>query len=144
MELIKQVDSEIKEIQKESLRKNMGFAFISFKEKDHVQETLEEIELVRQNLMSKKTIALGIADWKVQQAYPPSDIIWSEIQNISEKDLSYRSYLLQFLNLVTSILAVMTILFFDDLILKHNTAALLVAQYFCPLLLAFFNLYLNP
>ena len=57
----------------------MGFAFISFKEKDHVQETLEEIELVRQNLMSKKTIALGIADWKVQQAYPPSDIIWSEI-----------------------------------------------------------------
>ena len=43
----------------------MGFAFISFKEKDHVQETLEEIELVRQNLMSAKTMRLGIANWKV-------------------------------------------------------------------------------
>jgi hypothetical protein len=58
----------------------MGFAFISFKEKDNVQETLEEIDMVRQNLMSeKRTLKLGIADWKVQQAYPPSDIIWSEI-----------------------------------------------------------------
>jgi len=65
LQLIKQTDLEIKEIQQNSQKKNMGFAFISFKEKDHVQETLEEIELVRQNLMSAKTMRLGIADWKV-------------------------------------------------------------------------------
>jgi hypothetical protein len=45
-----------------------------------VVETLEEIELVKQNLMNdKKTIKLGIQNWRVSNAYPPSDIIWSEL-----------------------------------------------------------------
>ena len=38
----------------------------------------------------------------------------------------------------------MLTLFLDGYILNKNTAALLVAQYFCPLMLAFFNLYLHP
>jgi len=45
--------------------------------------TIEEIDFVKSTLMSdKKGLKLGIKEWKVNQAYPPTDIIWSEIHNI--------------------------------------------------------------
>jgi len=37
----------MKAIQDESKKTNLGIAFISFKEKDCVSDTLEEIELVK-------------------------------------------------------------------------------------------------
>lgn len=42
---------EIKQIQSASKKKNLGFALISFKNKDCVYETIDEIDLVKQNLM---------------------------------------------------------------------------------------------
>ena len=41
------IDEKIKNIQNESLLKNLGIAFICFKEKDCVTDTLDEIELVK-------------------------------------------------------------------------------------------------
>ena len=62
----------------------MGFAFVSFKERRCVMETLEEIELVKQDLISRgKLDKLGIENWEAINAYAPSDLIWEDIANIS-------------------------------------------------------------
>ena len=60
----------------------------------------------------KKTVKLGIQNWKVMNAYPPSDIIWSELQNIVNKDESWSVYTLPFLNysLALSVLIIMQFL----------------------------------
>jgi hypothetical protein len=64
----------------------MGFAFISFKDREMVIDTIEEIDMMKQELTDKRSIRLGIKDWKVERACPPTDIIWSDIQNISVED----------------------------------------------------------
>lgn len=47
LEMIEKLDVEIKMIQHASKKKNLGFAFISFKNKDCVYETIDEIDLVK-------------------------------------------------------------------------------------------------
>jgi hypothetical protein len=59
--LIDDMDAGIRDIQAYSKKSNLGVAFISFKQRDCVTETLEEIGLVKLNLMAdKKTEKLGI------------------------------------------------------------------------------------
>lgn len=59
---------------------NIGVAFVSFKEKDCVNDTLEEMDLVKAKLVDKDHYdSLDIKNWEVEPAYPYNDIIWSEI-----------------------------------------------------------------
>ena len=100
---------------------------------------------MKQNLMNdKKTIKLGIANWKVSNAYPPSDIIWSEFQNILEKEESWGKVAYPFLNHSCSMFLLLTTVYLDSYAFKNIVPALLVCQYFSPLILTFFILYLNP
>ena len=72
------------------------------------------MELVKQNLMKdQKTIRLGIANWKVERAYPPSDIIWNEIQNVAENESCLKSKFYLPINYINSILVIAFILIFD-------------------------------
>jgi len=58
---IETIDAQIREIQASSKKNNLGFAIISFKSKDCVTDTIEEIDLVKQNLMNdKKVMKLGV------------------------------------------------------------------------------------
>ena len=83
-EQLNEIDKEIEKIQHDSKKQNMGFAFVSFKERRCVMETLEEIELVKQDLISRgKLDKLGIENWEAINAYAPSDLIWEDIANIS-------------------------------------------------------------
>ena len=50
-ERLEKVDQKMKEIQEQSKKRNLGIAFISFKDRDCVYDTLEEIELVRQRML---------------------------------------------------------------------------------------------
>lgn len=75
----------MKSIQENSKKQNLGIAFISFKDRDCVFDTLDEIELVRQNMLNdKQNVRLGLQNWKVEQAFPPSDINWDNINTISQ------------------------------------------------------------
>lgn len=59
---------------------NLGIAFISFKDKECVFDTLEEIELVRQKMLDDQAnVRLGLQNWKVDQAYSPTDINWDQL-----------------------------------------------------------------
>jgi hypothetical protein len=127
-EKIRDIDAQISDIQAQSKKKNLGFAFISFKEKDCVVETLEEIELVKQNLMNdKKTIKLGIANWKVSNAYPPSDIIWGELQNIADKEDSFAGFTSPILNHSCNMLMLLIAVYLDTDAFRTVVPALLVS-----------------
>ena len=74
-------------MQARSLNRNIGVAFVSFKERRCVAETLEEIDVVKTNLSREKIASkLGIANWQVLEAYAPSDIVWSDLEHIQVED----------------------------------------------------------
>lgn len=113
-DVIKECDERIKRIQHDSKKKNLGFAFVSFKNKDCVFETIDEIELVRQNLMTdQKVLRLGIKDWQVNEAYPPTDIIWSEIHHLSRNQGSLKPFCLYVLNTCLSVVLLGTLIWVD-------------------------------
>lgn len=122
----------------------MGFAFVSFKEKDCVTDTLEEIDLVKLNLIDdKKTKKLWVQNWTVQNAYKPSDIIWNELHNISNPDSFWKSLGIILANLLLS----MVVFFIFLLIEKVDTpidALNLVLYYVSPMVLALYILFVHP
>ena len=50
------IDQEIMQVKQRNGARNLGLAFISFKEKDCVVETMDEIELVKQKLVKDTKI----------------------------------------------------------------------------------------
>ena len=126
------------------MKKNLGFAFVSFKEKDCVTDTLEEIDLVKLNLIDdKKTKKLWIQNWTVQNAYKPSDIIWNELQNISNPDSFTKS-----LGIILANLGISTVLFSFFIFLESLDTTIdafnIVIRYVSPMVLGFYILYLHP
>ena len=62
------------------MHENAGIAFVSFKDKECVTETIDEIDLVKTKLVGKEYYdALGIPNWEVETAIPTNDIIWTEL-----------------------------------------------------------------
>lgn len=111
---VQECDDKIKQIQQECKKQNLGFAFISFKNKDCVLETIDEIELVRQNLMSdQKVLKLGIKDWQVQEAYPPTDIIWSEIHHLAKNNSFCKPFCIYALVICVSVVLLTLLLCLD-------------------------------
>ena len=53
---------------------------MSFRDKNCVTETLEEINIVKSKLSSEKEFdQIHIMNWEVEDSIPTSDIIWSEL-----------------------------------------------------------------
>lgn len=58
---LEEIDIKIREIQEQAKKMNLGIAFISFKDKECVYETLDEIELVRQRMLDDQAnVRLGL------------------------------------------------------------------------------------
>ena len=95
-------------------------------------------------MQDQRTIRLGIANWKVERAYPPSDIIWNEIQNVAENESCFKSKLYLPIYYINSILVIALILFFDYWAFGRVLVAQFVFQYFSPLALGFYTLYAAP
>lgn len=70
---------------------NVGVAFVSFKDKDCVAETIDELDLVKTKLVGKEHYDdLDIKNWEVEVAQPVNDIIWNEINNGRSRSLPTR------------------------------------------------------
>ena len=76
--------------------------------------------MVRERITDSRTMKLGITNWKVDHAFPPSDIIWPDIQNVAENDISIKKYLYVSLNYIISFLVVAVIIFFDHWLFRRN------------------------
>ena len=92
----------------------MGFAIVSFKERRCVTETLEEIELVKQDLISRgKLVKLGIENWETINGYAPSDLIWEDIQNISVQNEFLNAIYIPFASILLSICSFVFLLYLE-------------------------------
>jgi hypothetical protein len=62
------------------LRENAGLAFISFRDKSCVTESMDELAIIKARFEeSDVPDKLGIESWDFEEAMPRSDIIWSEL-----------------------------------------------------------------
>ena len=91
----------------------------------------------------KKTIKLGIANWSVQPSYPPSDIIWSDIQNLNESDGIFKMSVVYLSPIFLSMILVYFVNYLENEA-AGETALNLVLSYFTTIFLAFYVLYLSP
>ena len=74
---------------------------MSFKDKQCVQMTLEEIDEVKDQLkQEKKFKKLQIVNWEIQPSFPPNDIVWSNLHRIEQGQQYLKDIGLAFLNLV--------------------------------------------
>jgi hypothetical protein len=91
----------------------VGVAFVSFKEKECVNDTIEEMDLVKTKLVGKDQYdTLDIKNWEVEVAYPNNDIIWSELNRMKGRMLIVK-ILLVLLPFLVSVVVSMMMVYFD-------------------------------
>jgi hypothetical protein len=92
---------------KESCKnENIGVSFVSFKDKDCVNETIEELDIVKTKLVGKEHYdRLDIRNWEVEQAIPTNDIIWHEVNKGKSRPIVVRVLL----TLIPSLVALVVV-----------------------------------
>ena len=79
-EKLKKAEVDWVELKARQLRENAGVAFVSFRDKSCVAESMEELAITKVRYEdSEVPDKLGIESWEFEEAMPKSDIIWSEI-----------------------------------------------------------------
>ena len=92
---------------------NAGVAFVSFKNKDSVIDTIEEIDLVKSKLVGKDHYdALEIKNWDVELAPPSGDIIWTELNQVKTKSLFVR-FLMKLFPFIICVIFIQILIFID-------------------------------
>lgn len=130
-----------------SATQNIGIAFVSFREKDCVNETTEEIDIVKTKLQGKEHYdKLHLKEWEVEQACYPSDIIWTELNKNQRSSIVYQIALF-LLPYIVSIGLSLVVTYFEYNLSHnhdHNMWVAVTIQYFSPIILCCFNYYTFP
>ena len=121
----------------------MGFAFVSFKDREMVIDTIEEIDMMKQELTDRRSIRLGIKNWKVERACPPTDIIWSDIQNISVEDSWIKRFSIKSFTVFVSFVYFFIIDYIDSY-LKNLWLVHIIYLYIDALIMAAITLVVSP
>lgn len=118
---------------------------MSFKDKDCVSDTIEEMDLVKTKLVGKKHYdTLDIRNWEVEMAIPTNDIIWTELNKGVSRSLLTRM-ILNLLLLTLSAIVIFGIIFIDQELENELPSFVLVAvKYVSPLALSLFTFYTIP
>ena len=77
---LKKAQAELKFVQNLENNKNAGIAFVSFRDKDCVIQTIDEIDIAKLKLAEEEAaVRLKLDEWTVEEGIPPSDIIWADL-----------------------------------------------------------------
>lgn len=108
-----EVQAEWEKVKKSSQHENVGMAFVSFKDKLCVTETIDELDVVKSTLVDKAHyIELQIQNWEVEMAYHSSDIIWSELNKGFQRSI-FTKIVLNLIPLIISIFVVASLFYLD-------------------------------
>ena len=95
------------------MNQNIGVAFASFKDKDCVSETMEEIDIVKTKLVGREHFdILDIKNWEVEPAIPTNDIIWQELNKGSNQSIILR-LIFWILPIICSCILITPIIYFE-------------------------------
>eukprot|EP00347_Sterkiella_histriomuscorum_P016017 403354814 len=139
------IEAQWQTIQELATSENIGVAFVSFKEKDCVVSTIDEIDIVQTKLVGKPHYEkLHIQNWEVEQAYPASDIIWTQMNKGKTRPYVIR-FLLSFLPTILSVLTIGCLVYIDNSFRYETLTALSVFnKYLISMVICIFNYYLLP
>jgi hypothetical protein len=144
---VKKIQDEFEIVKTRALASNAGIAFVSFKEKDHVLDTIDEIDIVKTKLVGKEHYdTLQIKNWEVEKAHLTNDIIWNEINEGRQTNVIIK-WLLTLIPIVSSIVIVIGLVYVDSLTTTTNLIpiqASIALKYVSPMLLCVFTYYLIP
>ena len=141
-----QVVSEWETLRDSAGGENIGVAFVSFREKECVAETIDEIDIVKAKLVGKEHYdMLDIRNWEVEQACPTSDIIWHELGRGKSRN-GLVKWVLAGVPVAIGMGVVFGMVYVDYWLRNGTNHAYLVIlyRYCCPLLLVYFTYYLLP
>jgi len=143
-EKLEQTEEEWRRQKELSQTSNIGVAFVSFRNRDCVAQTIDEIDIVKSQPLSDFCELLHIKDWEVEQASPVNDIIWTEMNKGRARSLLVR-LLLTLLPLLVAAAVVFGSVFIDrklnDAVPGYLTVGL---KYLLSLALVVFTLYILP
>lgn len=110
---LEKCEKEWEQLKESSLHENIGVAFVAFKEKDSVLETIDEFEIVKTKLAGKAHYdALQIGNWEIEKAINTQDIIWSELNKGFNKSFPIK-IVLAILPLLISIIVISALTYVD-------------------------------
>lgn len=137
--------SMLDELRDSAETENIGVAFASFKNKDCVLDTIEQLDIIKNRLIGKPYYdRIGVDDWDAEPAYPCNDVIWSNLNKSYEISIFYK-FLLKVLPAILSTVTI-GILAFTDMWASHLDSEFwrVVFTYFLPTFTALFNFLLLP
>lgn len=112
--LLHDLTDEFTSLKQSACHSNKGIAFVTFKDKDKVGESIEEIESWKLKFRDHPDLELAnIEDWDVDQAPHPSDIIWKNLNKNYDIFFLFK-LLLAILPVAFSVLAVGAAVYFDE------------------------------
>ena len=86
---------------------------------------------------------LGLQNWKVDQAYSPTDINWDQINTIYEDD-SFKQWALPTGNILFAFLVGLLFLYVDSFAFTDYPSFALILDYLCSFAFAYYILYISP
>lgn len=94
-------------------------------------------------LDDKQNVRLGLQNWKVEQAYPPSDINWDQITTIDQEE-GCKQWSIPFLNFSSTFLVGMVFLYLDSFAFRKYASLKLIFDYCCSFAFAYYVMYISP
>ena len=87
---------------------------MSFRDKNCVAETIDEIDMVKTKLGGVKHYEqIGLVNWEVEEAIPASDIIWADLNKERSRSIVSKILISYILPLLISSLGALAIIFCD-------------------------------
>ena len=127
------------------MTENIGIAFVSFKDKDNVTDTLQEIDSVKSKLIGKPHYdTLECKNWEIEQASAPTDIIWTEL-NVGVSRSIPTSIIFNLFLIVLSAVIIFSLIYIDHYAEPDIPDFLkIIFKYMAPLLVALYGLFVLP
>ena len=75
----------------DNLERNEGIVIIVFRSTECVQETIDELELLKERLGDKPVFSqLNIMDWEMKPGIPSQDIVWPNVSKLLKVERTQR------------------------------------------------------
>jgi len=142
---LQEIEGELLVLKEQGNYKNIGCAFVSFKDKNCTYESLEDLETWKIKLREDPLlIKAELEEWEIEQAPPPNDVIWHNLNKSYNMSVCTKGILF-LLPLILSISFVFGVVYLEErLTLEGEWNVAIIVKYFAPACLVLINFLAVP